>query len=93
MLNKQDSKEAGPLSRDQVVQRVKEVVADKAGVSPGTVEEQNDLENDLGCDSLTKVEIMMSIEEHFEIAIPDQLGERIRTVGDIVAGVLQLAGL
>jgi acyl carrier protein len=56
------------------------------------IRESDALDTDLGCDSLDKVEITMEIEEQFDLSIPDEYGEKVRTVGDITDGVLQLLG-
>ncbi len=78
------------LSRDRVLGDVKRIVGEEVGIAPEDVEENCDLISDLGSDSLTLVEIMMEIEEHFGVTVPDELGEKVRTVGDVVEGVWQL---
>jgi len=78
------------LSRNRVLCDVKRIVGEEVGIAPEDIEENCDLVSDLGSDSLTLVEIMMEIEEHFGITVPDDLGEKVRTVGDVVEGVWQL---
>jgi acyl carrier protein len=60
------------------------------GMPVDRIAEDNALVEDLGCDSLDIVEISMELEEHFDISIPDEFGEQIRTIGDVTDGVLQL---
>lgn len=69
---------------------VKRIVGEELGVAAEDIEENCDLFSDLGSDSLTLVEIVMKIEEHFGITVPDDLGEKVRTVGEVVEGVCQL---
>jgi acyl carrier protein len=85
------SGEASP-SRNHVFEDVKQIVAEYSDLAPDKIAEDSALVADLGCDSLDIVEITMEVEEHFDVSVPDDVGERIRTVGDIADGVLQLLG-
>jgi len=78
------------VSRDRVLSDVKRIVGEELGIAPEDIEETCDLVSDLGSDSLTLVEIVMQIEDHFAITVPDDLGEKVQTVGDVVEGVWQL---
>ena len=60
--------------------------------APEKILERHALVEDLGCDSLLLVEIAMEAEEQFGIPVPDEFLERIRTVGDVADGVLELLG-
>jgi len=77
-------------ARARVLEDVKQIVSEFVDVAVDRIRETDDLLNDLGCDSLDIVEITMEIEEHFGISVPDELQERLRTVGGIADGVLQL---
>ncbi len=79
-------------SRQQVLEDVKQIVAESSSISVDQVHETSDLLNDLACDSLEIVEIVMEVEEHFDISVPDDLEQEIRTVADITDGVLRLLG-
>ncbi len=79
-------------SRDQVLADVKQIVAEELGITAEGIEESHKLVADLGCDSLTVIEILMESEEHFGITMPDGLEQRDFTVGDVVDGVLELLG-
>jgi acyl carrier protein len=80
------------LSRQEVLEDVKRIVSEFATVPPGQIQESHALLADLGCDSLDIVEITMEVEEHFDISVPDDQEQEIRTVGDIADGVLRLLG-
>ncbi|MCX7426479.1 MAG: phosphopantetheine-binding protein [Planctomycetia bacterium] len=59
---------------------------------PEQIEETHALLADLGSDSLDIIEITMEVEEHFDISVPDDQEQDVRTVRDIVDGVLRLLG-
>lgn len=65
--------------------RVKKVVVEQLEVSEDEVTEQASFVDDLGADSLDVVELVMGLEEEFEIEIPDQDAEKITTVKDAIA--------
>ena len=66
-----------------VLERVKNVVAKQLGVEPGEVNITASFTDDLGIDSLEIFEIVMSLEEEFEIEIPNEDIEDIKSVQDI----------
>jgi acyl carrier protein len=76
--------------RSDVLQDVRQIVAEQMAVQIDEVDENTALVEDLGCDSLDIVEISMEVEEHFDISIPDEAGEKIRTIGELVDGVQRL---
>jgi acyl carrier protein len=80
------------LSRQEVLEDVKRIVSEFATLAPERLQESHALIADLGCDSLDIVEITMEVEEHFDISVPDDQAQDIRTVGDIAHGVLRLLG-
>ncbi len=63
---------------------VKEVVVEQLSVNPEEVKEDSKFVEDLGADSLDVVELVMALEEKFDIEIPDSDAEKITTVGDAV---------
>ncbi len=67
-----------------VFDRVRERVAHQLGVEEGTIARESSFVEDLGADSLDVVELVMALEEEFEIEIPDEQAEKIVTVGDAV---------
>jgi acyl carrier protein len=65
-------------------QIVKQIVTEQLGVDANEVTLAANLVNDLGADSLDTVELILTLEEEFEIAIPDEEAQNIQTVGQIV---------
>ena len=63
---------------------VKEVIVEQLNVSPDEVKLESDFVEDLGADSLDVVEMIMALEEKFEIEIPDSEAEKIETVQDVI---------
>ncbi len=63
---------------------VKEVIVEQLNVSPDEVKPEAKFVEDLGADSLDVVEMIMALEEKFEIEIPDSDAENIKTVQDVV---------
>ncbi len=68
-----------------VFEKVKSIVADQLDVEEEKVTSEANITEDLGADSLDVVDLVMSIEEEFDIEIPDEAVESIKTVGDIVS--------
>lgn len=64
--------------------RVKEVIVDQLGADEAAVTMEASFVDDLGADSLDIVELIMGLETEFDIEIPDEDAEKIRTVGDAV---------
>jgi acyl carrier protein len=64
--------------------KVKSIIADQLGVSEDEIKTESSFIEDLGADSLDIVELVMAMEEEFEIEIPDEEAENIKTVGDAV---------
>ncbi len=65
-----------------VDERVKQIIVEQLGVDEGEVTPNASFVDDLGADSLDTVELVMAFEEAFEIEIPDEQAEKIRTVKD-----------
>ena len=67
-----------------VEEKVKQIIVEQLGVDEGEVTANASFVDDLGADSLDTVELVMAFEEAFEIEIPDEDAEKIRTVKDAV---------
>ena len=67
-----------------VDERVKQIIVEQLGVDEGEVTANASFVDDLGADSLDTVELVMAFEEAFDIEIPDEEAEKIRTVKDAV---------
>ena len=70
-----------------VAARVKAIIVDKLGVDENEVTPEASFTNDLGADSLDTVELIMEFEKEFGVAIPDDLADKITTVGDAIAHI------
>ncbi len=64
--------------------KVKKIIAKQLGVNEEQVVPAASFINDLGADSLDTVELVMALEEEFDIEIPDESAEKIKTVGDAI---------
>ena len=67
-----------------IEQRVKKIVAEQLGVAEADIKIDSSFVDDLGADSLDTVELVMELEEEFDINIPDDAAEKIQTVGQAV---------
>ena len=67
-----------------VEQKVKEIICAQLEVSPEQVKPEASFTDDLKADSLAVVELVLALEEHFKIEIPDEDTEKIKTVGDAI---------
>ncbi len=67
-----------------VEQRVIDIVAEQLGVEKEKINRDSNFVNDLGADSLDTVELVMELEEEFEINIPDDAADKILTVGQAI---------
>ncbi|HWP34521.1 MAG TPA: acyl carrier protein [Thermodesulfobacteriota bacterium] len=67
-----------------IEKRVKEIIVEQLGVSEDEVVPEASFVDDLGADSLDQVELVMALEEEFDIEIPDEDAEKIHTVQDAI---------
>ncbi len=70
-----------------IEQKVKNIIADQLGVGEDEIKATSSFIEDLGADSLDIVELVMAMEEEFEVEIPDEEAENIKTVQDAVTYV------
>lgn len=66
---------------EEIFEKVKKIVVDQLDVDPSLVTAEAHFANDLQADSLDTVELVMALEEEFDIEIPDEAAEKIDTVG------------
>jgi acyl carrier protein len=69
--------------------KVKKIIVEQLGVDESEVTPEASITDDLGADSLDQVELVMAFETEFNIDIPDEEAEKIKTVGDAVARIDQ----
>lgn len=70
-----------------IEEKVKQIVAEQLGVDAGQVTQNASFMDDLGADSLDTVELVMALEEEFDIEISDEDAEKIQTVNDAITYV------
>lgn len=68
------------MSQDEIYTKVKQIVAEQLSVDESEIKPEASFANDLGADSLDTVELVMALEEEFDIEIPDEAAEGIATV-------------
>ena len=72
------------MSTSAIEAKVKNIIADQLGVGEDEIKPESSFIEDLGADSLDIVELVMAMEEEFEVEIPDEEAENIKTVGDAI---------
>ncbi len=72
------------MTTEEIMEKVRELVAERLGVDDDEVTEDAKFIDDLGADSLDIVELIMDLESEFDLEIPDESAEEITTVGDAV---------
>lgn len=65
-------------------EKIRDIIVEQLGVDPNEVTMESSFIDDLGADSLDIVELIMALEEEFDVEIPDEDAEKIKTVGDVV---------
>ena len=76
----------------EILEKVCTIVSEQLSVEAGEVKPDSNFQNDLGADSLDTVELVMALEEAFDIEIPDEAAEGIATVGDAVKFIEEKKG-
>lgn len=72
------------MAATQIELKVKHIIAEQLGVGEDEIKPESSFVEDLGADSLDIVELVMAMEEEFEVEIPDEEAENIKTVGDAI---------
>ena len=71
------------MNPDAILEKVKEVIVEQLGVEDEVIKPDTSFIDDLGADSLD-IELIMALEEEFDLQIPDSEAEKIATVGDVI---------
>ncbi len=77
------------LTYESIYEKVVKIAVEELDVEESSIKKESNFQDDLGADSLALVEIIMKIEEEFEIEIPDDQSEKIRTVDQAVQYILE----
>ncbi|MBQ3415969.1 MAG: acyl carrier protein [Clostridia bacterium] len=72
------------MSSEEIFEKIKGIIVEQLSVTESTVTMESSFIDDLGADSLDIVELIMALEEQFDIEIPDSDAEKVVTVGDVV---------
>ena len=72
------------MNTEEVFEKVKGIIVEQLGVAEASVTMEASFIDDLGADSLDIVELVMALEEEFDIEIPDADAEKVTSVGDVV---------
>ena len=72
------------MGTDEIFDKVKEIIVEELGVAEASVTLEASFIDDLGADSLDIVELIMALEEEFDMEIPDEEAEKAVTVNDVV---------
>jgi len=72
------------MNKDEILKKVKEITSEQLGVDDSQITAEAKFIDDLGADSLDTVELMMALEEEFNLEIPDEEAEKLITVEKVV---------
>lgn len=71
-------------NREEILEKVVRIVSDQMGVDKSEIAMETSFVDDLNADSLDTVELVMEFEDEFDMSIPDEEAEKLKTVGDAV---------
>ena len=72
------------MSSEEIFEKIKKIIVEQLGVAEASITLESSFIDDLGADSLDTVELIMAIEEEFDIEIPDSDAEKVVSVQDVV---------
>ena len=80
------------MSDNSIEEKVRSIIVDQLGVESDKVTADAKFIEDLGADSLDTVELVMALEENFDIEVPDEEAEKLQSVADVVAYIEKVQG-
>ena len=78
------------MTNEELFNSIKQMIVDQLGVDEDTITEDSSFVDDLNADSLDMVELVMAMEQEFDIEIPDDVAEKVVTVKDVVEYIQSL---
>ena len=78
------------MTNEELFNSIKQMIVDQLGVDEDTITEDSSFVDDLNADSLDMVELVMAMEQEFDIEIPDDVAEKVTTVKDAIDYILGL---
>ena len=79
------------MTKEEVFESIKSMIVDQLGVEEDKITMDSSFVDDLNADSLDMVELVMAMEQEFDVSIPDEVAEKVGTVGDAVEYIKSLA--
>ncbi|SEW12129.1 acyl carrier protein [Ruminococcaceae bacterium KH2T8] len=79
------------MTNEELFDSIKSMIVDQLGVEEDKITMDSSFVDDLNADSLDMVELVMAMEQEFDVSIPDEVAEKVGTVGDAVEYIKSLA--
>ena len=76
--------EVKQMTNEELFEKLKGMIVDQLGVDADSITMESSFVDDLNADSLDMVELVMAMEQEFDISVPDEVAEKVGTVGDAV---------
>ncbi len=80
------------MSNEELFEKLKGMIVDQLGVDEDSISMDSSFVDDLNADSLDMVELVMAMEQEFDISVPDEVAEKVGTVGDAVEFIKNALG-
>jgi acyl carrier protein len=84
--------EVKQMSNEELFEKLKGMIVDQLGVDEDSISMDSSFVDDLNADSLDMVELVMAMEQEFDISVPDEVAEKVGTVGDAVEFIKNALG-
>ncbi len=79
------------MTNEEIFNKIKELIVDQLGVDEASISMDSSFVDDLNADSLDMVELVMAMEQEFDVSVPDEVAEKVGTVGDAVEYIAKSA--